>query len=239
MLILAIESAAGAVGAAVSMDGEVLVAEQCISARQHAELLTPVIQRVCRRAGVELRALDAVAVDIGPGLFTGLRVGIATALGVAYATGAPLVGVPSLDLLAEGAAEWANEFAEPPRIVAALDARRGEVFSAVYAPGVGGPTLVSEYTAAPPEVLAATISSWSDVVLLVGDAADRYGDTLATGVRVRFGGVEHHDPRADVLARVAYGRAKAGQLVAPGALTPLYLRNPDIDRTWLDKQAAS
>jgi tRNA threonylcarbamoyladenosine biosynthesis protein TsaB len=236
VLILAIETAAGAVGAAVSRDGEVLASEQCVSTRQHAELLTPLVQRVCEAAGIVLRSLDVVAVDLGPGLFTGLRVGIATALGVAYASGAPLVGVSSLDLLAEGAMDDVHGPEDAPRIVAALDARRGEVFSGTYAVGVDGPVLVSDYSVGSPRLLAEQIMSWDEMTFLVGDAVDRYGDTLVIDGRVRSGGSAHHDPRADVLARVGYARAEAGHLLAPSALTPLYLRSPDIDRTWLDKQ---
>jgi len=125
--ILAIESAtdfaAVALQTAEGSVTEVLGGE----GRRHAEAIVPAIEEVCRRAGLSVRDVGLIAVDVGPGLFTGLRVGVATAKALAQALGIGIVGVRSLDVLAARVlAQGAGE------VVAVVDARRGEVFAAWY-----------------------------------------------------------------------------------------------------------
>ena len=103
MLILAIETATESVGVALGGRDGVLASVTIARGRRHGETLAPAIQFACRHAGVELPDLDAVAVDIGPGLFTGMRVGIATAKALAMALDIPVVPVTSLESLAESA----------------------------------------------------------------------------------------------------------------------------------------
>ena len=100
MLILGIESAGAQVGCAVGGHEGVLASAHAGRGRRHAEALAPQIDFVRRQAGIELSEVGAVAVDVGPGLFTGLRVGIATAVSLAQALGVPMIPVPSLDLMA-------------------------------------------------------------------------------------------------------------------------------------------
>ncbi|HCV36079.1 MAG TPA: tRNA (adenosine(37)-N6)-threonylcarbamoyltransferase complex dimerization subunit type 1 TsaB, partial [Acidimicrobiaceae bacterium] len=132
MLILAIESASGQVGCAVGGHEGVLASTHAGQGRRHAEALGPQIDFVRRQAGIELSDLGAVAVDVGPGLFTGLRVGVVTGLSMAYALAVPMIGVSSLDLLAFPA-RWTSRL-----IVSALDARRGELFVAMFRRVPGG-----------------------------------------------------------------------------------------------------
>ena len=107
MIVLALESATDLVGAAVL--GEVAPGSAVTETggRRHAEALAPALQQVCRNAGVPLAALDVIAVDVGPGLFTGLRVGVATAKALAQGLGIGVVGIESLDILAAAAmCQW-------------------------------------------------------------------------------------------------------------------------------------
>src|SRR5690606_21808563 len=124
--ILGIETATAQVGCAIGGHEGVLASAHQRRGRRHAESLIPMVQFVARQADVDLRDLGAVAVDVGPGLFTGLRVGIASARALAYALNVPMVGVSSLDLLAFPM-RWSTRL-----IVAVIDARRGEVFHAQY-----------------------------------------------------------------------------------------------------------
>ena len=124
MLILGIESASAQVGCAIGGHEGVLASIHSSRGKRHAEVLTPQIDIVRRQARIELDEISLVAVDIGPGLYTGLRVGIASALAIAYARSLPMIGVPSLDLLAFPM-RFTNKL-----IVTVMDARRGEVFSA-------------------------------------------------------------------------------------------------------------
>lgn len=130
--MLAIDTSTGLVGAACVDDG-VLVSEVVeADARHHGELLAPVVARALEQAGVDRQDLDGVAVGVGPGPFTGLRVGITTALVMSRALRIPLVGVCSLDALAWGVNQGAGGEATPEFLVT-TDARRKEVYWARYA----------------------------------------------------------------------------------------------------------
>ena len=100
MLILGIESATVQVGCAIGGHEGVLASAHSAKGKRHAESLAPSIQFICEQAGIELSEIGVVAVDIGPGLFTGLRVGVATAKAIAFALRIPMIGVSSLDLVA-------------------------------------------------------------------------------------------------------------------------------------------
>ncbi|MEY2467361.1 MAG: tRNA threonylcarbamoyladenosine biosynthesis protein TsaB, partial [Actinomycetota bacterium] len=122
MIILGIESATARAGVAIGTPDGVLASTQVTRGPRHAEILVPSIQFVCEQAGISLAEVDAIAVDVGPGLFTGLRVGIATANGLAQALELPMIGVCSLDLLAHPFRHSATD------IVSVIDARRSEVY---------------------------------------------------------------------------------------------------------------
>jgi tRNA threonylcarbamoyladenosine biosynthesis protein TsaB len=162
-----------------------------------------------------------VAVDVGPGLFTGLRVGLATAAALSDALGCRAVGVSSLDLLA-------RPFADADRpVVAVVDARRAEVFWALYLPGQGR---VGEPTVAAPDDLAATLAGLGPGVMAVGDGAARYRDILGAGGRVE---VRDAYPDAGDLAILA--AADDAETLAPGALRPMYLRHADVRIGWQER----
>ncbi len=122
MIILGIESATAQVGCALGGVEGVFASFHAAAGRRHAETLVPAIQFVCDSAEIDLREISVVAIDIGPGLFTGLRVGIATAKAMASALRVPMIGLSSLDLLA-------YQVRHSPRlIVPVVDGKRGEVF---------------------------------------------------------------------------------------------------------------
>jgi len=134
-LVLAVESATDAAGVALADEDGLLASVRVGRGRRHTESIAPAVQAVCRSGGVGLDRVDAVAVDIGPGLFTGLRVGIATAKGLATGLGVPMMAVGSLELLAAGvtgAGLLAPRSGGPDVVVACVDARRHEVFWACF-----------------------------------------------------------------------------------------------------------
>jgi len=139
MRILAIDTTLGACAAAVydSESGEVVASESLPMTRGHAEAIMPLIARVMDAAGIEFLALDRIAVTVGPGSFTGLRVGIAAARGIALAAGRPAVGISTLSAYA--APHIAGGRAD--RVVAAIDARNDQVYLQVFGPG--GRTIVT------------------------------------------------------------------------------------------------
>src|SRR5438477_7110440 len=131
MLVLGIDTSTAQVGVAIGGHEGVLAQAHSSRGKRHAENLTPAIDFVRRQARIDLDEISCVAVDLGPGLFTGLRVGVASAKAIAHALRVPMIGVPSLDLLA-----FPVRFS-PRRIVEAIDARRGVIFYAFYWPVTG------------------------------------------------------------------------------------------------------
>ncbi|HEX8053849.1 MAG TPA: tRNA (adenosine(37)-N6)-threonylcarbamoyltransferase complex dimerization subunit type 1 TsaB [Thermoleophilaceae bacterium] len=178
----------------------------------HARELLPRAAAVMERAGVGFGDLAAVAVGVGPGTFTGLRIGVATARGLAHAHGMELRPVSSLAALAAGI--------DAPLRLALIDARRGELFGALH--DEAGERW-EEFVAAP-EALAGRVHELDDRPLAAGDGAVRFRELLeAAGVRVAPDEAEAHAVRALHVCRLA----ATAQPVAPEAVLPNYLRAPD------------
>jgi len=203
VLLLAVDTATPAVSVALLSGAAVLAESSAVDARRHGELLAPAIEQALRSAAARSMDLTAIAVGLGPGPYTGLRVGVVTAAAISHALGVPAYGVCSLDVIAADA-ERGAEF------VVATDARRREIYWAAYdgnGQRVDGPR----------------VDRPADVPVggrrVEGPAVDLYA--AAMGWRTGPG----RYPRAAVLGRLVAGRAAAGE---PGdLLMPLYLRRPD------------
>ena len=173
VLILGIETATAQVSVAIGGHEGVLALFEVCRGRRHAETLTPAIDFVCQQAQVDLAEIGAVAVDVGPGLFTGMRVGLAAAKAIAQARRVPMIGISSLDLLA-----FPLRHSHRP-IVAVIDARKDEVFWSVYRPVPGGvQRIVEPAVGSIDEVVADVIARRLDP-LFVGDGALRHRDAPA------------------------------------------------------------
>jgi tRNA threonylcarbamoyladenosine biosynthesis protein TsaB len=114
----------------LSKDGNVLGSLETSDQKSHASFMQPAIESLCKQTGIALSSIDAIAISIGPGSYTGLRVGMATAKGIAYAMGKPLIGINTLQIIA--AAAKLKYPTHPDAICALLDARRMEVFTGIY-----------------------------------------------------------------------------------------------------------
>lgn len=211
MLLLALDTATAAVTVAAH-DGTHVVAERSVvNIRRHAEILTPTINDVMTQAGRAPRELTAVAVGVGPGPFTGLRVGLATAVTLGLALDIPVYGVCSLDAIAEGIRRTGG----PDRFAVATDARRKEVYWAGYV--VEGDRIrrqhglprVDKPADLPPEVLAGPVA---------GAGPRLYPEHFAVGLDVE-------QVSAADLATFAVRELGAGSGLLP--VQPLYLRQPD------------
>ena len=202
MLLLAVDTSTPATSAAVSSVDGLLASVQHIAANRHGELLAPAVVEVLHASGVALQDLDAVACGVGPGPFTGLRVGVATARSLGHALGIPVHGVCSLDALA---------YAHPRgAVVVATDARRREVYWARYVDGVR----VSGPAVATPADVVAELRDQAFGGRLVGAGAELYTSHFSEWPVV--GGL----PSAAAVGALAV----AGQHLDP---VPLYLRRPD------------
>jgi len=246
-MLLAVESATDLVGAALLRPDGGVAERSHVGGRSHAELLAPAVEEVCALSGCTLAEVDALAVDVGPGLFTGLRVGVATAKALGQALGLDVLGVTSLDVLAAGA----RELAGPERaatVVAVVDARRREVFAAAYRFGAAGTgTDPAEVVDDRAEALApAALVDWlgelaaGGPVLVVGDGAVRYLDLLGPvpGADVSLA-ADVSSPSPAVLARLAARRLAAGAVpLSPADLAPEYRRHADARINWEERAPA-
>ena len=226
MLILGIESATLQVGCAIAGHEGVLASFHAARRRRHVETLVPAIDFTCRQAGVELHELGAIAVDVGPGLFSGLRVGVTTAKTLAQALRVPVIGVASLDLLAFRVRHSTR------LIVPVIDARRGELYYALYRQVPGGVQRLSDYQLGTPEDLTSELVARGEDVLLVGDGPLRYSEELAEGVQGEVGGFDDAHPSAAALVELAHPRAIREEFTAASMLEPLYLRRTDAEINW-------
>ncbi len=226
MLIVGIDTATMQVSVAVGGHEGVLAATQSSRGRQHAEVLTPAIEFACKQARIELSEISVVAVDLGPGLFTGLRVGVAAAKAMAYALDVPMIGVPSLDLLA-----FPVRFTSR-LIVATIDARRGELFYAFYRQVPGGIQRITEHQVGSPDDLASELMASGEECLLVGDGAIRYSEVFDGLKKCEIAEEGFAYPNATSLVMLAHAQALREQWVKPWDLEPMYLRKPDAEINW-------
>lgn len=170
--------------------------------------LVPLVRRILAAEGLRAADLDAIACGVGPGSFTGIRIGVATAATLAYAAGLPVVAVGSLHGIAANA--------PTPRVLVALDARRGQVFCARFPEGA--------YEVLPP---ADAVAGWPDDGLVLGDARAKYPDVFE-----RFPGRADAPVRPDVVAKLGEELLARGETLKPEELHPRYMRlsDPEIRR---------
>jgi tRNA threonylcarbamoyladenosine biosynthesis protein TsaB len=214
--LLALESATESVGVALASEEGVLAELTLASRRQHVELLQPAVETVLGLSGSLISELDAVAVDVGPGLFTGIRVGVAAAKATAMALSLPVVAVTSLAALRHAA----TEVGPSADVVAVIDLRRGEV---AWSDG-------SASRSGTPSALATELGEGRDV-LLVGAGALRHRAVLAAEGR-RFAGGSLAAPPVASIAMLAGLALAEGRTTSPERLAPCYMRGPDARINW-------
>jgi tRNA threonylcarbamoyladenosine biosynthesis protein TsaB len=228
--MVAIETATETVGVAVRTATGVQAELTLTGRRRHVETLTPALEHLLQQLDLVPGDLGVVAVDIGPGLFTGLRVGLAAAKGLAQSLDLGVMGATSLDILTAGAAAAGLR----GLVLACVDARRGEVFAAVHEVDVGGPTAAVHEERLrlglfAPEDLASALGAFAgEPVHAVGDGALRYADVLGKvpGVDAEAPGLAFPPPAA--LLHLVSARIGAGEPpVEAAAVVPLYMREVD------------
>jgi tRNA threonylcarbamoyladenosine biosynthesis protein TsaB len=233
VLILGIETATERVGCAIGGHEGVLALFEATRGRRHAESLAPAIRFVCQQADVELSELGAIAVDVGPGLFTGMRVGIATARTLAMALRIPVVPIVSLDLLAYPLRRASGV------IAAVIDARRGQLFSAFYRSVPGGVQRLGPPAVGTIDDLVGELAASPEEVLCVGDGALRHRAALAELRRVELAEQWLAFPSAAPLVQLAHARALREEWIAADAVEPMYLRRPDAEINWSTRELAA
>ena len=218
-LLLAIETSTPACSAALSIDGVVLE-RYALAPRQHAALLLPMIESLLVEAGISVTALDALAFGRGPGSFTGVRIAASVIQGIAFAADLPVVPVSTLAALALGGMQLTNV----TRVMAALDARKNEVYWGCFTAADNGAVVLqgTEVVCAPVDISCPDGGDWVGV----GSGWEAHADSLMQQVGERVVRVvPDFEPRAGDVARLAVIDYRLGVMAEPEAAVPVYLRN--------------
>ena len=182
MRILALETSAKAVSAAVSEDGRILAAGYQDTGLTHSRTLMPIVEAILKNTGLDASSLDAIAVSVGPGSFTGIRIGVSAAKGLAFSVDKPAIGVSTLAAMARNVSFFGG------LIVCAMDARRNQVYNALFESGEDGvPRRLTPDRAIGLEALAEELRRDPRPKVAVGDGAQLCAGYLRThGVACRL-----------------------------------------------------
>jgi len=225
-LILAIETATMC-GSVALMSGDRCLAEYSVdTATTHSRRLIRQVDQIIQATSTEWQEIDGIAVSLGPGSFTGLRIGLSTAKGLAMAADCPLLGVPTLDGLARQIIALPNS-----QVCVLLDARKKEVYAAFYScDGQGISVKTSEDLVLTPEKLADLIDQ---PTLLVGDGALVYGDLFrdALGKSALFAPLRTFFPRAATIGLLGAEMFAVNDFVDPLDAVPIYVRPSEAELT--------
>ena len=215
MIILALETATEACSAALNIDGEIRERFE-IAPRGHSELILPMLESLLTEADISLRQVDALAFGRGPGAFTGVRIGVGVAQGVAFGADLPVVPISTLAALAQATGA--------ERVLAAIDARMDEVYWAAYRRGEAGLVALQgeECVIAPGETPRVEGGDW----LGAGSGWGAHGDTLGARHAGRLSAQAPEAlPRAATVSQLAVAAFSAGEAVAAEQALPVYLRD--------------
>ena len=224
MIVVAIETSTPQTSVAIGSEAG-LLARISVAGKARQEAVTPALEQLLAWTDLELSRVSGIAVGTGPGLFTGLRVGVATAKTLAQVLGVPIQGISSLDTLAFSV-RHTNK-----RIVAVIDGRRGEVFWSAYRAVPGGILRETEPAVARPDHLAAELEVTREDVLAVGNGAILYRDALQEA-HVEFASASVAHPDAAALAELAVPRFLREEHDRLTDVVPTYLRKSDAEITW-------
>jgi tRNA threonylcarbamoyladenosine biosynthesis protein TsaB len=222
MLVLGIESSTTQGGVAIVGEDRVLCEAILNVEVTHSERLLPAVDRALGETRISLEALGGIAVSIGPGSFTGLRIGLSTAKGLAYATGLPLVGVSTLEAMAWTlpAARW--------QVCPVLDARKQEVYTAIFQHERDGLRRITEDLAVAPDALCRMITK---PTLFLGDGVAAYATLFhdRLGDRMLVPPLASRGARPACVAELGRLRLLRGERDAPASLVPRYLRPSEAE----------
>ena len=216
------------------IEGQQILCEYSLSRKaSHSERVMKTIDRVLEDSGVSIVDIDGFAISIGPGSFTGLRIGVSAVKGLAFATGKPVAGVSTLDALAQ------NVRYSPYLICPLLDARKGEVYTALYrnTGKEGLIKLVSEMAIKPADLLGRI----EEKALFLGNGVYPYGDLIRRELR----DMAHIAPspfnfvHGTVVAQLGRQNLEKGQYLDLEGFTPQYLRKSDAELKWEEKMGKS
>ena len=229
MSILSIDTSSQVSSVAVLSAERVAAEISMQGALTHSETLMPHIETALRMARVEKSELEGIAVSIGPGSFTGLRIGLASAKMMAYALHIPLIAVPTLEALAH------HYICEGVRLVPMMDAQKGNVYAQEFVWRADGDALILQEIRSlailPLTEVIAGLENAEQPVILLGDAMQKK-TTLALPANVRLAPIHARMPRAACVGLAALTRLTRGEIDDPMTAAPLYLRRSEAEVLW-------
>ncbi len=228
MYILALESSAKAASAALSRDGKLVNMEFRADGLTHSCTLLPMAEAVLEKSGLKIEDVDAVAVSHGPGSFTGIRIGIATAKGLCWGAEKKAIGVSTLEAMA-----WNGESARPGAVICCcMDARRNQTYNALFTFSGGRPQRLTKDRAIGFEELAGELKNMGKDIFVLGDGGELcYNELKKLGVTSVLAPESIRYQNAWGVCRAAEGKEPRGA----GGLLPVYLRLSQAERERLAK----
>ena len=230
MKLLAFDTSTQHFSLAISVGDKFSASRSLKNDRVLSSKILPALDKLFHKAGVTPKDIDAVAVGLGPGSFTSLRVGVSTAKGLAHALGKPVIGIPSLD-----AAAMNVKRGEADRVCVMFDARRGMVYTAVYACLEEGLVLVSDHMLVEPhkvlKMLKGSVAFLGNGIPLYQDVIEQQGKATGAKFSPVFLPEKRWYPSAKHIARLARERLKNGEVDNIDTLVPLYLYPEDCQVT--------
>lgn len=215
MKLLAVDISTDYLSIAITDGAKVLARYHRPSHRNHSRLLVPAISNLVRKAGLKLKDIGGFCVSIGPGSFTGLRIGVVTVKGLAYALDKPIVTVPTLDVIARNAGAFKGI------VCPVLDAKKKKVYACLYKSDGRIFKKMSKYMLIPADELLKMTAKY-DKVLFLGDGVRLVGSEET---------VKRWHPRADVAVELAHENFKKKKFVSPERLEPMYIYSRECDIT--------
>ena len=230
MKVLALESSAKAVSVAVCENGMVLAQGYQHTGLTHSVTMMPLLENMLEKASIKLEDCDIIAVAAGPGSFTGLRIGVSAAKGLAWALDKPCCGVSTLEAMAENGRSFEGT------VICAMDARRQQIYNAIFTCHEGELTRQCEDRAVALEVVAEELKNDPAPKLVLGDGAALCCEYLnGHGVPCRMAPPQLRFQQAAGVALGAQRMAEEGRTVSAQELTPIYLRLSQAERERLEK----
>lgn len=219
VFLLAIETATDVCSAAVADESGLLGVTSLFRPRSHAEHLVPMIQDLVARCGLRFTDVSAVAVSAGPGSYTGLRIGVSTAKGLAFSTGAAMVAVPTLEAFAH---RIVTLVAPGEMVLPVLDARRSQVYSAAFVRTTSGLDPIEPSGTRSIEEVSGWIAEAGSPVHVLGDGPTLLSFPANSDLELRCHASVQ--PSADTVAHLGIRAFTAGDIVETASLEPMYLR---------------
>ena len=227
-LALAFETSSAWGSVVLGRGGQIIGTRTFSAPKRHAVEFVSSIDALCRACAVEPGAVDCIYVSAGPGSFTGLRIGVTAARIIAFATGARVVGVPSLKVIAQNAADASTP---PDHLAVMLDAKRKRVYAETFARRAGEYLSVSE----PAEVDPAEFLARQDRSCAVLGEGVAYHRVSVEASRLLVLPEALCRPRAEIVYRLGAKRARQGRFDDPRKLIPIYIRPPEAEERWEER----